>query len=180
MYPKTTQSLGRWLGLAALAALMVGCSSDERDLQAYIDQVKAKPGRGIEPLPEFRTPPTFTYEAGDRRSPFVPDTASQRVATNPNAVDAPDQNRPREFLEQEPLDGLQMVGTLENKTGMFGLIRDSEGLVHRVQVGNYLGQNNGRITNITDSQIDLTEIIPDVSQGSWIQRPASIALSDRN
>lgn len=165
------------MALAGLAMSLAACGSDQRDLQAYIDKVKARPGKGIEPLPEVRPAPRFVYEAGDRRSPFVPDTPEQRVRTNPNAVDGPDPNRTREPLEQLPLDSLKMVGTLSNATGTYGLIRDSEGRVHHVTIGNYMGQNDGRITQITDSEIDLIEIVHD-GLGGWIQRPASIGLSD--
>jgi type IV pilus assembly protein PilP len=177
MIRKKTALCIHWLVLAGLLASLSACGSDQRELQTYIDDVKARPGKGIEPLPEVRPTPKFVYEAGDRRSPFVPDTAEQRVRTNPNAVDGPDPNRTREPLEQEPLDSLKMVGTLSNASGTYGLVRDSEGLVHHVTIGNYMGQNDGRITGITDSEIDLVEIVHD-RLGGWIQRPASIGLSD--
>ena len=168
--------------LRSLAALMLlgslsACGSDMRDLQAYIDQVKARPGGRIEPLPEVQPAPSFVYEAGDRRSPFVPDTPQQRVSSDPNATRGPDPNRPREYLEQYPLDTLRMVGTLSGRTGAFGLVQDSEGLVHRVTVGNHLGQNYGRITAITDSEIEIVEIIPD-GLGGFLERPAGVGLAD--
>ena len=81
------------------------------------------------------------------------------------------------FLEGEPLDALSMVGTLANNQGAYGLVQDSEGLVHRVTVGNHMGQNYGRITSITESEIQLLEIISD-GLGSYYERPASIGLSD--
>ena len=86
-------------------------------------------------------------------------------------------DRPREPLESEPLDALTMVGTLSNVAGKFGLVLDSGGLVHRVKVGNFMGQNYGRITDITESEIKLVEIIRD-GLGGYYERPASIALSD--
>ncbi len=104
---------------------------------------------------------TFAYEAGDRRSPFVADAPQRRVSTDPNAVTGPDPNRPREFLEQFPLDTMHMVGTLADKRASFGLVQTADGLVHRVTVGNHLGQNYGRVISITDSEIRLVEIISD-------------------
>lgn len=168
--------------LRSLAAIMLlgslsACGSDMRDLQAYIDEVKARPGGRIEPLPEVQPAPSFVYEADGRRSPFVPDTPQQRVSADPNAVRGPDPDRPREYLEQYPLDTLRMVGTLSGKTGNFGLVQDSEGLVHRVTVGNHLGQNYGRITAITDSEIEIVEIIPD-GLGGFLERPAGVGLAD--
>lgn len=176
MLHKTLSGM-RWLFAAGALMALAGCSSDMRDLQAYIDSVKARPGGRIEPLPEIRPAPTFTYEAGDRRSPFMPDTPQQRVSDNPNAVTGPNPDRPREFLEQFPLDTLHMVGTLDAHGTSFGLVQTSDGLIHRVTVGNHLGQNFGRITSISDSEIELVEIVPD-GLGGYIERPAGIGLTD--
>jgi type IV pilus assembly protein PilP len=167
----------RWLAVAALVTLVSGCGANMDELRAYIDTVKARPGGRIEPLPEIRPAPSFVYVAGDRRSPFVPDLQQQRASSNPNAVEGPDPNRPREALEQFPLDTLRMVGTLQNNTGTFGLVQDSTGLVWKVSVGNHMGQNYGRIQSITDSEIRLVEIISD-GLGGFLERPAGIGLSD--
>jgi type IV pilus assembly protein PilP len=89
----------------------------------------------------------------------------------------PDFDRPREELEKLPLDSLTLVGRLRNTTGDWGLIQDPEGLVHRVTIGNHMGQNYGRITDITDSQIFLVEIVRD-GRGGYMERPSSIGLND--
>ena len=107
----------------------------------------------------------------------MPDAPQNIAAANPNSIDGPDPDRPREFLEQFPLDGLRMVGSLEINQIKAGLVQATDGLVHRVTVGNHLGQNYGRVTSISDSEIELVEIIPD-GLGGYIQRPASIGLSD--
>lgn len=162
---------------ATLSFALIGlsaCGADHRELQAWIDEVKARPGGEIEPLPEINPAPSYVYEAGGRRSPFIPD-APQSVPTDTGV--GPDMDRPREYLEGEPLDALTMVGTLSNSTGAFGLVQDSQGLVHRVTVGNHMGQNYGRITDISESQIQLVEIIAD-GLGGYYERPASIGLSD--
>lgn len=169
--------LTRFLAVAIAAASLNACGGGQDDLRAYIDTVKARPGGRIEALPQVQPAPTFAYEAGDRRSPFVPDTPQRRVSDNPNSVLGPDPNRPREFLEQFPLDTLKMVGTLSDQRASFGLVQDTQGLVHRVTVGNHLGQNFGRITKITDSEIQLVEIVPD-GLGGYLERPAAIALAN--
>jgi type IV pilus assembly protein PilP len=166
----------RSLAAAVVAVGLSACGGANDDLHSYIDQVKARPGGRIEPLPQVQPAPTFAYEASGRRSPFVPD-APQRRRTGPGAVDGPDPNRPREFLEQFPLDTLRMVGTLSDRRASFGLVQTSDGLVHRVSVGNHMGQNYGRIVSISDSQIQLVEIIPD-GLGGFLERPAAIALAD--
>lgn len=168
--------LSRWLPALAALAAVAGCSSASDELQAYIDEVKARPGGRIEALPEIRPAPSFAYEPGDRRSPFVPETPQQRSA-DPNAVRGPDPNRPREHLELYPLDTFEMVGTLSGQGQHSGLVRAADGLVYRVYVGNHMGQNYGRIMSITDSEIELVEIISD-GLGGFLERPASVGLSD--
>lgn len=169
----------RCLALITLAFSISACSNDMQDLRAYVDEVKARPGGRIEPLPEIRPTPRFEYTAGTdgQRSPFIPDTPQVRVSSNPDAITGPDPNRPREFLEQYPLDTLRMVGTLAVADGAFGLVQTSNGLIHRVTVGNHMGQNYGRIMAITDSDIQLVEIISD-GIGGYLERPAAVALSD--
>jgi type IV pilus assembly protein PilP len=172
-----TATLTRLLAGLSLACALSACAGGDSDLQSYIDEVKARPGGRIQPLPQVRPAPTFAYVPGDRRSPFVPDTPQRRVSDDPNAIEGPDPNRPREFLEQFPLDTLQMVGTLADRRASFGLVQTSDGLVHRVTVGNHMGQNYGRIVAITDSEIQLVEIISD-GLGGYLERPAAIGLSD--
>ena len=171
------KALTRLLATIALAGALGACGRGNSDLQAYIDEVKARPGGRIDALPQVRPAPTFAYVAGDRRSPFMPDTPQRRVSDNPNAIEGPDPNRPREFLEQFPLDTLKMVGTLADRRASFGLVQTADGLVHRVTVGNHMGQNYGRIVGITDSEVQLVEIISD-GIGGFLERPAKIALAD--
>lgn len=167
----------RWLAAAVAATALSACGGANDDLREYIDEIKARPGGRIEPLPQIQPAPTFVYEAGARRSPFVPDAPQRRISNDPNAVDGPDSNRAREFLEQFPLDTLKMVGTLADRRASFGLVQTSDGLVHRVSVGNHMGQNFGRIIAISDSEIQLVEIISD-GLGGYLERPAAIALAD--
>ena len=89
----------------------------------------------------------------------------------------PDTERSREFLEGFPLDTLGMVGTLYIGDTMYGLVQTADGLIHRVVPGNYMGQNDGRITNISESEITLVEIISD-GIGGYIERDAAVGLSD--
>ena len=158
------------LGLAA-------CGSDMDDLDQYINEIKARPGGRIEPLPEITPYESFTYIADKQglRSPFVPDTPQ---AAGPAAGGTrPDPDRSREYLESFPLDTLGMVGTLYIGDSMYGLVQTTDGLIHRVVPGNYMGQNDGRITEITESEIKLVEIISD-GIGGYIERDAAVSLSD--
>ena len=166
------------LVLAAATLGVAACGGDMDDLDQYINEVKARPGGRIEPLPEITPYEVFTYvaDAEGVRSPFVPDTP-QVSNTGAGGGIRPDDERSREFLEGFPLDTLNMVGTLYIGDTMYGLVQTSDGLIHRVVPGNYLGQNDGRINDINESEITLVEIISD-GIGGYIERDAAISISD--
>ena len=165
------------LVLVFVAFGLTACSSNMDELDAYINKVQQEPGDGIDPLPEVTPYEAFAYVADKQglRSPFVPDTPQ---ATGAGAGGTrPDLDRSREYLESFPLDTLGMVGTLYIGETMYGLIQTSDGLIHRVVPGNYMGQNDGRITDISESEIALVEIISD-GIGGYIERDAAVGLSD--
>ena len=170
-------TIRKGLLLAIAATGLVACGGDMDDLDSYINEVKARPGGRIEPLPEITPYEVFTYVADTEgmRSPFVPD--SPQVAGPASGGASPDPERPAEFLESFPLDTLRMVGTLDINETVYGLVQTSDGLIHRVVPGNYMGQNDGRVTEITDSEIVLVEIISD-GIGGYIERDAAIGVSD--
>lgn len=155
---------------------LTGCSGDMDDLDRYINEVKSRPGGRIDPLPEITPYEVFTYVADTDgyRSPFRPDTPQ---SGGPGDGVRPDTDRSREFLEQFPLDTLSMVGTLDVGNTTYGLVQTQDGLIHRVVPGNYLGQNDGRIVAVTDSEIQVVEIVSD-GIGGYLEREAAISLSD--
>ncbi len=164
----------RAIGTAVLASIIAAaCSSGQSDLQKWIADTKKKPGGRIQPLPEVKPYETFVYSAGGMRSPFQPMGASAAGAAGLR----PSTRRNREFLEGFSLDTLKMVGTFKVGGSFYGLVQSRDGLVHKVQPGNYLGQNDGKVTEISGSKISLVEIIPD-GLGGYIERPASLALSN--
>ncbi|MEE8464060.1 MAG: pilus assembly protein PilP [Gammaproteobacteria bacterium] len=171
--------LRTWFMLVVIAAfgLLAGCTGGTADLDAFVKKTLAKPGGRIKPLPQIKPYDTFLYEADDERSPFTPDTPVVLVRNASGSAIGPDPDRSREFLEQFPLDSMNMVGTLELSGTMYGLLQTSNGLVHRVVVGDYIGQNDGQIKIINDVEIELLEIISD-GLGGYIERPAAVALSD--
>jgi type IV pilus assembly protein PilP len=153
---------------------LTACSSADDDLARFIEDTKKEPGGRVEPLPEVKPYETFTYSAAEMRSPFLPSSPGSGAGV---AGVRPDSKRNREFLEQFPLDTLRMVGTLKLAGRVYGLVRTKDGLVHRVSDGNYLGQADGKITDITPSKISLIEIVPD-GLGGYMERPAGLALNE--
>ena len=160
------------------AVALSGCSGNMDDLESYIDSVKARQGGRIEPLPEITPYEIFTYvaDAEGFRSPFVPDSP-QSAAGDIGGGTRPDPERSREYLESFSLDTLRMVGTLELGGTQYGLVQTSDGLVHRVVPGNYMGQNDGRIVAVNDSEIELVEIISD-GIGGYLEREAAVGLDN--
>lgn len=167
------------------ALLLGGCvSNDISDLEAWTQQVLARPGGRIAPLPEIKPYEAYTYQSGKKglRDPFQ--TFYQQVEVSKEVkkdsgltaeMEREIKNRNREELEAYELDSLKMVGIMKDDKNTWGIIKDPNGTVHRVKVGNYMGRNIGKITNIFEDHIDLREIVQN-SQGRWEERPASIAL----
>lgn len=160
--------------VALVVSLVSACSSDMDELERQIADIKSKPGERIDPLPEIKPYEAFSYQASSMRSPFVPSAPVRSEVAN--AV-RPDAKRTREFLEQFPLDTLRMVGTLQLNGRNYGLVQGKDGLVHRVLLGNYMGQNDGRVVGITATKISVIEIVPD-GVGGYIERPAALALNE--
>jgi type IV pilus assembly protein PilP len=160
---------------------LVGCNANSEfvDLQAYMDEVRARPKGSIEPMPKFQPYEAFTYNASGMRSPFQKpvkiDVASQQKGSKDIK---PDENRVKQFLEGFNIEVFEMAGTLSDDVGIFGLLQGGGG-VYRVKVGDYLGRNHGRIVSVTESKIDVIEIVPD-GEGGWLERPRSLALRERS
>jgi type IV pilus assembly protein PilP len=166
-------------GLVSILLLLGGCASnDMQDVKKYVEDIKKTPPAPIDPMPEIQPIETFVYVEGNRRDPFRPrsENVAEVVKPSNNGI-APNLLRRKEELEQYSLDSLRMVGTLDQDKVMWGLIVNKDGTLFRVRAGNYMGQNHGQITRISEDKIDLTEIVPDGSgAGGWQERPATVAL----
>jgi type IV pilus assembly protein PilP len=163
------------ISAALLAVLSLsGCSSGMDELRKQVEDIKSRPGEPIEALPEIKPYEPFAYNASNLRSPFVPTPPARSDLA---AGVRPDVKRPREFLEQFPLDTMRMVGTLNLQGRNYGLVQGKDGLVHRVLPGNFVGQNDGKIVGIAATKISIIEIVPD-GLGGYIERPAALALTE--
>ncbi|MEO5702634.1 MAG: pilus assembly protein PilP [Gammaproteobacteria bacterium] len=155
---------------------LAGCGGDKLDdLRSYVQEVKARPKGKIEPLPQIQPQETFAYSAATLRDPFSPPAQEAPPPTVNKFI--PDINRQKEVLEEYPLDGLKMVGTVESNGETWSLVRAPDGIIYRVKPNNYLGQNYGKIVSISEESIELIETIED-GQGGWLERPASLVLSE--
>jgi len=157
------------------AAVISGCDPGMRDLENYVADVKQRPAPPLEPLPVMQQFESFVYAAQDMRDPFsMPQRRDDEARSD---GPRPDPNRRKELLEGFPLDGLDMVGLIGAAETQVALVMDPQRVVHRVRVGNYLGQSDGRIVAIREDGLEIVELIPDGS-GGWLERPARLALDN--
>lgn len=167
-----------WLSLILLTAC--GAVTDTSDLESFIAETDAKPRGRIPPMPEFTPYSAFVYGASALRSPFRSPVMFEEIASRlATLVDAPDETRPKQALENYTLGELTLVGSLSKVENgdLKALVQTSAGNVHVVQVGQYLGKNHGKIISINDTQLDLIEVVPNGS-GGWITRPHSMGLKE--
>ncbi|MDB6144103.1 MAG: pilus assembly protein PilQ [Pseudomonas sp.] len=172
---------GGLLCISVALISLAGCDNDNQfgDLQTYMAEVRARPTGVIEPLPKFRPYEAFTYSAAALRSPFQPPIKIDLVNRQKGQKQVkPDETRVKQFLEGFNIEQFEMVGTMGNGSGIFALMKGAGG-VYRMKVGDFLGRNHGRIVSITDSQVDVIEIVPD-GEGAWLERPKVISLKEHS
>ena len=168
------------LGLFVVLSLS-GCGdNDDADLKKYILDVKARPKGTIEALPEIKPIEPFVFKPEGLRDPFktMSDTEEEEAAAvaTGNGI-RPDTTRRKEELEAYPLDSLRMVGTVVMKSNLWGLVKASDKTIYRVQVGNYMGKNYGKIIRILTDKIEIMEIVPD-EPGTWREQQTSLSLTE--
>lgn len=175
----TQQILATSLALLTLA--LAGCgSSDQEELQQWMSVQRNETRPKVVPL---TAPTKFTPQSYGQESSVEPFSSQKLVqalkrdssqATSNAALIAPELNRRKEPLEASPLDTVSMVGSLIKAGKPVALVK-VDNLIYQVRVGNYLGQNYGRITSVTEASVVLREIVQDAA-GEWIERPATLQL----
>ena len=163
--------------LLCLSVMLSACNKNTDDLNAFIESTKAKHVGSVKPIPQFKPYESFVYTAMDLRDPFTPNEDIEEDIGSTKSGLRPDSIRPKQALEAFPLDTLSMVGTLEQLGEAWALIKDPKDTVHRVQPGQYLGQNEGKIISITESDVTLIEIVTD-GLGGYIERDASLTIGN--
>ena len=166
-------------GMVLVAVMLSACSESMNDLEEYIATVKARPADPITPIPPVKTYTPYVYQGLDGRDPFRASISegSDDERSTKGTGPRPDFGRSKEYLERYELDTLSMVGTFAKEESYWCLIRDPEGVIHRVPVGNYIGKNHGKVVNLTETEVYLSELISDGDDG-WLVREASIDLGE--
>lgn len=158
--------------------LLTGCSSRLDVVNEQMQQIRSQPPQPVPPAPVFLPVPSFAYSAQQLRSPFMPPSLAMELSIAAGRQIMPDLSRPPQYLEQFPIESLIMKGTIRRSNGsLYGLIQAPEGGVVRVEKGNYLGKNYGRIVDISPSQISVVEIVPNGREG-FVERPRNLVMID--
>ncbi len=153
---------------------LTGCSlGGMDDLQTFVAETGKDMQGKIEPLPEVKVYEPFAYDAFDLPDPFKP----RKLSTGGGGGMQPDLNRPREPLEAFSLETLKMVGALSKQGLIHAVIKTPDNAIYHVKKGNYVGQNFGLVTQISDSEVTLREIVQD-SAGDWSERISTLILQE--
>lgn len=165
----------RLICFALVSLLLTGCGGEEyQDLRDFVKNSGADMRGKIEPPPEVKPYEHFAY-ANDTNlpDPFKPRKPEKRAGGG--GINQPDLDRPKEALEEFPLENLKMVGYLYRSKVGYAVIRATDGKLHRVKAGNYIGLNFGLIKEVTDTGIIIKEMVQD-SAGDWSERVSSLQL----
>ena len=172
-------SIRRLAGVILAVSMLSACGNSMDDLNTYIATVNARPADPIPPIPPVKTYTPYEYEGLTGRDPFLQslNEGSDDVASSNGAGPRPDFERAKQYLERYELDTLAMVGTFAKDEAYWALVRDPEGVIHRVPSGDFIGKNHGQVVEISSTDIVLSELISD-GAGGWLVREASIALGE--
>jgi type IV pilus assembly protein PilP len=166
--------------MLAAAALLAACGAEHEELAQWMEQQRREVKPNVTPLTPPRKFDPQPYGLAQTVEPFSSQKLSvalKQELRQPNSLLSAELNRRKEPLEAYPLDSMNMVGSLNKQGAPFALLR-VDGLLYQVKVGDYLGQNYGRVTRIGETEVTLREIVQDAA-GEWIERPAALQLQER-
>jgi type IV pilus assembly protein PilP len=156
--------------------LLTACGSEEfQDLQDFVKDSGADLRGQVEPAPEIKPYEAFAYDnSAALPDPFKARKQEKKDISN-SGLNQPDMARAKQELEEFPLESMKMVGYLRKGSLGNAIIRSSEGKLHRVKVGNYVGMNFGQITSITETEVKIKEMVQD-GAGDWLERESILQL----
>lgn len=165
----------RTIAVAVLTLLLVACSSgDDQDLRQWMNEAGKDIKGKIPPLPQVKPYEAVPYDAGSLIDPFKPSKIGPEQKKSTGGGIQPDMDRPREPLEAYPLESLKYVGIMTRKNVSYAIIQ-VDGALYQVRVGNYMGQNFGVVTKISESEVTLKELTQD-SAGDWVEKASALLL----
>jgi len=166
--------------IVGFGALLAGCAGDQDELTQWMEQQKREVKPNVEPLSPPKKFIPQPYAALGAVEPFSTQkltVALKQEARQPNSLLAAEINRRKEPLEAYPVDSMTMVGSVMRNGQQFALLR-VDNLLYQVKTGDYLGQNYGKITKISETDVSYREIVQDAA-GEWIERSSALQLQEK-
>lgn len=176
----STLNAARGIGAALIFTLLAGCVAEQQELADWMDQQRREVKPSVQPLSppkKFNPQPYVALTGVEPFSQQKLTVALKQEARQPNSLLAAEINRRKEPLEAYPLDSMSMVGSVTKGGRPYALLR-VDNLLYQVKTGDYLGQNYGKITRITETDVALREIVQDAA-GEWIERNSALQLQER-
>ena len=167
----------RKISLVLVALVLAACSNSEHDdLRQWMDDASKNIKGRIPPLPQVKPYEPVAYDVSNLMDPFKPSKIGVEQKKSGGGL-RPDMDRPREPLEAYPLESLKYVGVMTRKKSSYALIQ-VDGALYQVRPGNYMGQNFGVITKVSESEVALKELVQD-SAGDWVEKESSLLLQSQ-
>ena len=165
-------------------ALSACGASGVDELRQWMADQKSQTRPRVKPIAEPKQFKPENYSQVTAIEPFSNQKLARALKTDASqaavngALIAPELARRKEALEAFPLDAMTLVGSLSRAGQPVALVK-VDNLLYQVRPGNYLGQNYGRVTKITETEVTLREIAQD-AVGEWIERKATLQLQERS
>ena len=166
--------------LLAVLLLMAACGGEQDELQAWMEQQKREVRPNVAPISAPKRFDPQPYEEARAVEPFSTQklaVALKQETTQTSSLLAGETNRRKEPLEAYPLDSMSMVGSVSKLGRPLALLR-VDNLLYQVNVGDYLGQNYGKITKISETEVAVREVVQDAA-GEWVERPSALQLQEK-
>ncbi|NRF66605.1 pilus assembly protein PilP [Aquincola sp. S2] len=159
---------------------LAACTGEDEDLSAWMEQQRRDVKPNVQPLTPPKKFDPAPYAGAQSVDPFSNQKLSvalKQEARQPNSLLASEMNRRKEPLEAYPTDSMSMVGSVTRSGQQYALLR-VDNLLYQVKLGDYLGQNYGKVTRITETEVALREIVQDAA-GEWIERTSTLQLQEK-
>src|SRR5213078_4161868 len=167
----STKAILHWTVVPLAAIVLSACTADQEELQQWMEQQKREVKPNVQPLSPPKKFIPQAYSAVGSVEPFSTQkltVALKQESRQPNSLLNAEINRRKEPLEAYPLDSMSMVGSVTKQGRPYALLR-VDNLLYQVKQGDYLGQNYGKITKISETDVAYREIVQDAA-GEWIER----------
>jgi type IV pilus assembly protein PilP len=166
--------------VSCASVMLTGCFGDDQaELREWMDATRKDTPIRVDKVSKPKDFAPFEYRVDGRIEPFDAVKLTnllQRLAEKNTKGKKPDMERRREALEAYPMDSLKMVGVMQKEKLTYALIMADQTL-HQVKIGNYIGQNFGMITKISETEIFIKELAQDAA-GDWVERDATLQLQE--